>query len=65
MVNCSFYEKEKISTVLIDETLAGISEGLKPIIDDLDVDSLSEAQKDNLLEKLGALEKKALEIKGR
>lgn len=55
--------KEKISTALIDETLAGISEGLKPIINDLDIDKLNDAQKDNLLEKLGELEAKALEIK--
>ena len=55
--------KEKISTALIDETLAGISEGLKPIINDLDIDKLNDVQKDNLLEKLGELEAKALEIK--
>lgn len=55
--------KEKISTALIDETLAGISEGLKPIINDLDIDKLNDAQKDNLLEKLSELEAKALEIK--
>ena len=55
--------KEKISTDLINETLAGISEGIKPIIQNLDFDKLSEKGKENISQLLDELEAKALEIK--
>ena len=55
--------QEKISSEKIRETLDGLSEGLKPIIDHLDVASLTQEDKDILLAELDKLEAKALEVK--
>lgn len=55
--------KEKLSTEKIDETLANLSKGIQPIIDNLDIGKLSGAERRDILEKLDALEAKALEVK--
>ena len=53
----------KISQVEIKAIMDDFSNGLKPIINNLDVDKLTHSEKEELLEELNKLEAKALEVK--
>lgn len=53
----------KISQSEIQAVMDDFSNGLKPIIDNLDVDKLTYSEKEELLEELKKLEEKALEVK--
>lgn len=56
--------KAKLSEALIQETLNGISEGLKPM-KDFDHSTLSKEERKDLIQQLDELEALALEIKAR
>ena len=55
--------KQKLSDELITETLDGLSEGLKPIIDNFDGSKLNKADRIEISQLLDELEAKALEVK--
>jgi len=55
--------KEKLSDELIQQTLDGISEGLKPAINNFDVSKLDKSSRAEIGQLLDELEAKALEVR--
>lgn len=53
----------KISQAEIKAVMDDFSNGLKPIIDNLDMNKLTHSEKKELLDELNKLEAKALEVK--
>lgn len=55
--------KAKLSDEIIQETLDGVSEGLKPLIDNFDAAKLSKEDSMDIIKQLDELEALALKIK--
>lgn len=55
--------KEKLGAAMVQQTLDKLSEGINPVIENLDVSKLSAAEKQGILDKLDELEAKALEVR--
>lgn len=57
--------KEKLSDELIEQTLNGISEGLKPAIENFDASTLNKSERVEIGQLLDELETKALEVRSK
>ncbi|MFT5748319.1 MAG: hypothetical protein ACI9XO_005053 [Paraglaciecola sp.] len=55
--------KEKLGTATVKAILAKLSEGIDPVINNLDLSKLDAVEKQNLLVRLEDLEAKALEVR--
>lgn len=55
--------KNKLSSELIQQTLDGVSEGLKPAIESFDTTNLDKSERAEIMQLLDELEAKALEVR--
>lgn len=57
--------KEKLGEATIQETLNGLSEGLKPAIENFDATTLDRSERTEIIQLLDELEAKALEVRAK